>query len=258
MNAGQTGFHASFMKAHYDGDSADEAEGGEGMALRVLVVEDETAMADIVCKGMEKIGYTVDVAVDGAVGLGKAAQSEYALIILDLMLPVVDGLTVCRKLRERRCTTPILMLTARDSIEDKIGGLETGADDYLPKPFHIAELQARAKALIRRHRAAKGRVYRVSDLEVDPAGQRAARGGKDLALTQREYTLLEALAARPGQVLTRTFIQERIWREDEANSNTVDVFIRLLRRKVDAGQAVKLIHTIYGEGYTLQDRREDA
>ena len=228
------------------------------MALRVLVVEDETAMADIIGKGLEKLGYAVDGAADGAVGLGKAAQGQYALIVLDLMLQVVDGLTVCRKLRERRCTTPVLMLTARDSIEDRIGGLETGADDYLPKPFHIAELQARAMALVRRHRVGRVRVYRVDDLEVDPAGQRAARGGKDLALTQREYTLLEALAARPGQVLSRTFIQERIWQDDEAGSNTVDVFIRLLRKKVDAGRGAKLIHTVYGEGYTLQDRREGA
>jgi DNA-binding response OmpR family regulator len=222
------------------------------MTLKVLVVEDEPVMADIVRKGLEKADYAVDVATDGAKGLGKADLGEYVLIILDLMLPVIDGLTVCRKLRERRYVTPILMLTARDAIEDRVNGLETGADDYLPKPFHIAELQARANALIRRHRATRRRVLCVADLKIDTAGRHVTRGGKDLFLTDREYTLLEALAARPGQVFTRTFIQDSIWGREESGSNTVDVFIRLLRNKVDAGQGVKLIHTIYGEGYTLR------
>jgi DNA-binding response OmpR family regulator len=222
------------------------------MNTKVLLVEDETAMADIVTLGLGKIGYSVETAGDGATGLGMAVRNDYVLIILDLMLPVMDGMTICRTLRAQRCTTPILMLTARDSIEDRIDGLETGADDYLPKPFHIAELQARVKALIRRHRSTKGKTVRVADLEIDTAGQRATRSGRDLTLTQREFTLLEAMASRPGQVLSRSFIQERVWGDEETTSNTVDVFIRLLRRKVDADHEAKLIHTVYGEGYSLQ------
>ena len=222
------------------------------MAMRVLVVEDEPEMAHIIRLGLEKAGYAVDTAADGAQGLERAGRGDYALIVLDLMLPVLDGLAVCRQLRERPCATPILILTARDAIEDRVDGFETGADDYLPKPFHVAELQARAGALIRRHRATRSRTLRAADLVIDTAGHSASRGGQELTLSHREYALLEALAARPGQVFSREVIRERIWRDDEAGSNTVDVFIRLLRRKVDAGRDVKLIHSVYGEGYTLR------
>jgi len=220
--------------------------------VKILVVEDEGPIASVIRRGLEEARFTVDVAGDGETGLQMAREGEYALILLDLMLPRRDGWSVCRELRALRHTTPILMLTARDAVEDRIRGLETGADDYLPKPFDFGELLARVRALLRRDKVHKTRVIHVGDLEIDTAGARVWRAGLEIPLTRREYTLLEALAVNEGRVLTREVILERVWMDEESYSNTVDVHIGLLRKKIDAGHAVKLIQTVHGLGYTLR------
>lgn len=220
--------------------------------MRILVVEDDVVIANLIRKGLELARFEVDVAADGDSGLKQALQESYGAIILDVMLPKMDGWAVCAGLRERRNTTPILMLTARDSVDDRVRGLETGADDYLPKPFDFKELLARVRALLRRDKLHKARVFRVSDLEVDTSAGRVTRSGQEISLTPREYALLEALAANEGRVLTREMIQDRVWMDDEGFSNTVNVHIANLRKKIDAGYEVKLIHTIHGFGYSLR------
>jgi DNA-binding response OmpR family regulator len=228
-------------------------EGGQN--VKVLVVEDEPAIASVVRRGLEQARYQVEVASDGAYGLELALAGNYGLIVLDLMLPQLDGMQVCAELRAQRCRTPILMLTARGEVLDRVKGLEAGADDYLAKPFEFIELLARARALIRRDKVHKASVFRVADLEVDTGRHRVTRAGREIALSPREYTLLEALASHEGQVLTREAIQDRVWMDEDAYSNTVDVYVGLLRKKVDAESDVKLIHTVRGAGYTL--RRPD-
>lgn len=220
--------------------------------MRILVIEDEPAMAQVIGWGLEQAQFTVDIAADGARGLQMALENRYALVILDLMLPRMDGWQVCREMRSRRDPVPILMLTARGAIEDRVRGLDIGADDYLPKPFDFTELLARVRALLRRDRVHRTRVIRVADLEIDTAARRVTRAGVEIGLSHREYELLEALAAHEGQVLTREVIQERIWMDDESYSNTVDVRIGLLRKKIDAGHATRLIHTVRGAGYVLR------
>ncbi len=220
--------------------------------MRILVIEDETGIANMICRGLEQARYTVDVARDGTQGLEKALENTYSLIILDLMLPGIDGWRVCEELRSRRDKTPILMLTARDTVEDRVRGLDTGADDYLPKPFDFQELLARVRALLRRDKMHRARIIRVADLEIDTAQRRVTRGGIEIGLSHREYELLEALAAHESRVLTREVIQERIWMDEESYSNTVDVYIGMLRKKIDAGHSVKLIQTVRGAGYTLR------
>jgi len=220
--------------------------------MRVLLIEDEPGISRLIKRGLEDAGYTVDTAQDGAAGLELAEMNTYAVILLDLMLPVMDGWTVCESLRRHKDRTPILMLTARDTVTDKVRGLDTGADDYLPKPFDFQELLARLRALLRRDKVHKARVIRVGDLEIDTGQHRVTRGGREIGLSHREYELLEALAAHESQVLSREAIQERIWMNEESYSNTVDVYIRLLRKKIDAGFDVKLIHTVHGVGYTLR------
>lgn len=220
--------------------------------MKILLIEDEPSIAAVVQSGLEKAGYAVEAISDGQAGLARAEQGTFALLILDLMLPGRDGWSICETLREAGNRTPILMLTARDSVRDRVRGLELGADDYLPKPFDFTELRARVNALIRRDRVHKTRVIRVGDLEIDTSTRRVRRAGQEISLTPREYSLLEALAAHEGQTLTREAILERVWADDESLSNTVEVFIRSLRRKVDAGFPAKLIHTLYGIGYTLR------
>jgi two-component system copper resistance phosphate regulon response regulator CusR len=220
--------------------------------VKLLLVEDEAAIAAVVRQGLEEAHYVVDVAHDGRTGLDRALDEEYALILLDVMLPQMDGWTVCQALRARRNTTPILMLTARDAVGDRVRGLDLGADDYLPKPFDFDELLARVRALLRRDRVHKARSIRIVDLEIDTGLRRVARAGQEVPLTPREYSLLEALAVHEGQVLTREVIQERVWINEESFSNTVDVYIGMLRRKIDAGHAVKLIQTVHGVGYVLR------
>lgn len=220
--------------------------------MRILIVEDDVVIANLLRKGLEHARFEVDVAGDGNTGQKLALQEPYGAIILDVMLPGKDGWGVCAALRERRNTTPILMLTARDSVDDRVRGLETGADDYLPKPFDFKELLARVRALLRRDKLHKARVFRIADLEVDTSAGRVTRSGQEISLTPREYALLEALAANEGRVLTREMIQDRVWMDDEGFSNTVNVHIANLRKKIDAAHEVKLIHTIHGFGYSLR------
>jgi two-component system copper resistance phosphate regulon response regulator CusR len=220
--------------------------------MKVLLIEDETGIANMIRRGLEGAGYTVDTAADGVTGLELAQENLYGVIILDLMLPRMDGWSVCRELRDQRSRVPILMLTARDTVEDRVRGLDMGADDYLPKPFDFKELSARIRALLRRDKVHRARIIHIADLEIDTAQHRVSRAGVQIGLSHREYELLEALAAHESQVLTRETIQERIWMDEEAYSNTVDVYIGMLRKKIDAGHVVKLIHTVRGVGYTLR------
>lgn len=220
--------------------------------MRILLVEDEAPIAEVVKQGLEQAGYDVDIASDGRVALVCVDDKRYSLLVLDVMLPSLDGWGVCAALRQGGNPTPILMLTARDSVQDRVRGLELGADDYLPKPFDFSELLARVRALLRRDRIHKSAVIQVGDLEVDTAQRLARRGGQPITLTPREYALLEALAGHEGQVLTREVIQERVWLDEDSLSNTVDVYVGLLRRKIDAGHDAKLIQTVHGVGYVLR------
>ena len=220
--------------------------------MRLLLVEDEAALACRTQESLEEAGYTVDWARDGVQALALTRERDYAAVILDLMLPGIDGWEVCERLRRRRDPTPILMLTARGALEDRIRGFEIGGDDYLPKPFALPELRVRVRALIRRAAVHRTRIIRITDLEIDTEARRVSRAGREIALTPREYTLLEALARNEGRVLSREYIQERVWNDDESYSNTTAVRIRQLRQKVDDGHPVRLIHTVYGQGYVLR------
>lgn len=220
--------------------------------MRLLLVEDEAAIACRTRESLEEAHYTVDWARDGAEALELAREREYAAIILDLMLPGYDGWEVCETLRRRRDPTPILMLTARGALEDRIHGFEIGTDDYLTKPFEMSELRVRVRALIRRSAVHRMRVIRIDGLEIDTEARRVSRSGQEIALTPREFALLEALARNEGRVLSREYVLERIWNDDESYSNTIAVRIRQLRQKVDHGHAVRLIHTVYGQGYVLR------
>jgi DNA-binding response OmpR family regulator len=226
--------------------------------MRVLLIEDEPLMAAIIREGLTEARFVVDTALDGAEGLRRAIENDYDLLILDLMLPGRDGLSICRELRDRRRTLPILMLTARDGVSDRVRGLEMGADDYLPKPFAFPELLARVRALLRRDQLHRTRVIRIDDLVIDTASRRVTRAGREIALTDREYTLLEALAANEGRVLSREVIQDRVWMDEESISNTAEVYVAALRKKIDAGHPVKLIRTVYRAGYTLRGAEESA
>lgn len=220
--------------------------------MRILLVEDDETIAELVKAGLEEARYRVDHAEDGEAGLRMALEGDYSLVILDLMLPKRDGWSVCETLRQRRKTFPILMLTARDAVSDRVRGLETGADDYLPKPFDFTELIARVRALLRRDRVHKARTIRIADLEIDTSAGLVRRAGQDVHLTPREYQLLEALAANEGRPLSRAEVLDRVWMDDESYSNTVDVHITFLRRKIDAQHPVKLIQTVHGVGYMLR------
>jgi DNA-binding response OmpR family regulator len=226
--------------------------------LKILVIEDDARIAAGIKQGLQLVRYTVDVAHDGTEGMKRAMDGSYALLILDLMLPGMDGMTICRNLRARKVSTPILMLTARDAVEDRVGGLQTGADDYLVKPFDFSELLARIQALLRRDQVYKSTVIRIGDLEVDRDHRLVRRGGREIALTGREFALLEALAANEGRVLSRDFIRDRIWNDEESYSNNVEWFIKELRKKIDAEPHEKLIHTVYGLGYSLRAPAERA
>jgi DNA-binding response OmpR family regulator len=220
--------------------------------MRVLVVEDEATIADFLVRGLTEQGYAVDLAKDGLEALDALAVTSVDVVVLDVLLPRMDGLEVCRRMRERRDHTPVLMLTARDAIEDRVRGLDTGADDYLVKPFAFSELVARIRALSRREPAATEPVLRIGDLELDTTTRRARRGGRSLDLTTKEYALLEYLMRNPDRVLTRTMITERVWNYDTFNvANVIDVYISHLRRKIDDGHGQKLIETVRGAGYRL-------
>lgn len=227
--------------------------------MKILVIEDDKPIRDVIKRGLEDDRvYVVDTAPDGAAGLELALADDYAAIILDIMLPRMDGWQICEELRNRRVNTPILMLTARDAVRDRVRGLEIGADDYLPKPFDFEELLARVRALIRRDKQSKSKVIHIGHMEIDTIAQRVACEGEEISLTPREYALLEALARNEGRVLSRDAIQYRVWDSEEVTSNTVDVYIGLLRKKIDANRAIKLIHTVHGFGYMLKRPEPEA
>jgi DNA-binding response OmpR family regulator len=220
--------------------------------MRVLLIEDDRKAAKLVAKGLQEEGFVVDVALTGEEGEEQAAVNEYDVIVLDWLLPGKDGIAVCRALRARDVSTPILMLTARDSLADRVSGLSTGADDYLTKPFGFAELVARIRALLRRSRLVRSAVLRVSDLTLEPATRRVTRAGISLALTSKEYAILEVLMRSPGEIVSRTRLVEHVWDEaSEVIDNLVDAHVSHLRKKIDRGGSVPLIHTVRGFGYRL-------
>ncbi len=221
--------------------------------MRLLVVEDEARIASFIRRGLEEERHAVDVAPDGDDAVHLATLNDYDVILLDVLLPRKNGLAVCRELRARNVSAPILMLTAKDSVEDRVAGLRIGADDYLTKPFAFDELLARIDALVRRQSLDRSPVLRVADLTLDPLTHEVRRADRPIELTNKEYALLAFLMRRPGQVLTRTQIAEQIWDMDFDNeSNVIDVYIRYLRKKIDADGARPLIHTVRGAGYTMK------
>ena len=222
--------------------------------MRILVVEDEEKVASFIRKGLEEEHYAVDLALEGTEGLHMAETNPYDLIVLDLMLPGLDGFQFVRRLREEGIDTPILILTARDSVESKVRGLDLGADDYLTKPFAFAELLARVRALLRRGKPHTPPVLRVADLTLDPAARRVTRAGKVIELTPKEFALLEYLMRHAGRVLTRTMILEHVWDQNfDSYTNVVDVYINYLRKKIDHGFEPRLIHTVRSVGYVLRE-----
>jgi DNA-binding response OmpR family regulator len=223
--------------------------------MRVLLVEDFEALARSLAQGLREAGYAVDVAVDGEEALAHARATPYDGILLDLMIPKIDGLTVLRQLRAGGSSAGVVVLTARDEIADRVAGLDLGADDYLAKPFSFEELLARLRAVIRRRYQAPSNVVHVDDLEVDAAARAVRRAGRSIALSAREYGLLEYLAMRRGQVVTRAEIHDHVYDfAAEPGSNVVDVYVGYLRKKIDEGHAVKLIQTHRGLGYSLGGR----
>ncbi len=221
--------------------------------MRVLVVEDETKMAGLLRRGLTEEGYAVEIAANGTDGLWAATESDYDAVILDLMLPDLSGLEVCRQLRSRGRWAPVLMLTARDGVADRVAGLDAGADDYLVKPFAFSELFARLRALVRRGPSERPPELVVGDLVLDPAARSVARGGVRVDLTAKEFALLEFLMQRAGVVLSRTRILEHVWDfAYEGDSNVVDVYIRYLRDKVDRPFGRRSIETVRGAGYRLR------
>jgi heavy metal response regulator len=220
--------------------------------VRILIVEDEQPIAAFMRQGLTEAGYAVDMAADGAEALHWVEIAEYDVIILDLMLPEVDGLSVCSTLRRRGVRTPVLMVTARDAVDDRVAGLDSGADDYLVKPFAFAELLARIRALLRREPVFKGTVLQVADLMLDTVSRSVRRGDRSIVLTSKEYSLLEFLMRHPNQTLSRAVIAEHVWNYDFDNvTNLIDVYIFALRRKIDEADQTRLLHTVRGVGYRL-------
>ncbi|MCI0399244.1 MAG: response regulator transcription factor [Chloroflexi bacterium] len=220
--------------------------------MRILVVEDEPSIANFVRQGLTEAGYAVDLAWDGREGLDYALAADYDVLVLDIMLPKMDGLKLLRELRHRGDKTPTVMLTARDTVDNRVEGLDAGADDYLVKPFAFPELLARVRALLRRPPLQTGNVLEVGDLEMDTATRAVRRNGCLIDLSPREYAVLEYLMRHPNQVLTRTQIGEHVWNFDFYNeSNVLDVYIGYLRRKIDRGNDMPLIHTVRGVGYRI-------
>jgi two-component system, OmpR family, copper resistance phosphate regulon response regulator CusR len=225
--------------------------------VRVLIVEDDVRISNFVAKGLRENSYAVDVAADGEEALFHASVNDYDVIILDVMIPKKDGFAVCAELRSSGLKTPILMLTARDAIDDRISGLDCGADDYLVKPFDFKELLARLRALLRRNSDFRPQKIVVADLEVDTTAQRVWRGGREIPLTGKEFALLEYLAREQNKVVGRAEIAEHVWDENfDAFSNLIEVYIKRLRAKIDDGFEVRLIHTRRGAGYILETTAE--
>jgi heavy metal response regulator len=222
--------------------------------VRILVVEDEKKVASFLRRGLEAEHHEVDVAHDGDAGLARALATEYDLLILDVMLPRRDGLEVVRELRKQGRRMPILVLTARATLPDKVTGLDVGADDYLTKPFEFAEFLARVRALLRRGAPTTPPILAVSNLTLDPVTRKVVRGGRPIELTPREYALLEFLMRHPGRVLSRALIAEHVWGVHfDSFTNVIDVYVNYLRRKIDSELEPKLLHTVRGVGYVLKD-----
>jgi two-component system copper resistance phosphate regulon response regulator CusR len=220
--------------------------------LRILLVEDELSAARMLAKGLREHTYAVDVAGDGEEALYRASINDYDLVILDVMLPRTDGFEVCRLLRVTGSSLPVLMLTARGSVADRIAGLDTGADDYLSKPFDFHELLARVRALLRRGPVLRTEILRIADLSIDTQARRVQRAGQTIELTTKEYALLDYLARRANQVVGRADIAEHVWDENfDPFSNLIEVYIQRLRRKIDDGHTRRLLRTLRGEGYML-------
>jgi len=227
--------------------------------VRILVVEDEPVAAAVLARGLREHAYAVDVAADGAVALEQAALNDYDLIVLDVLLPGMNGLDLCARLRRDGATVPILMLTARGGPDQRVEGLDAGADDYLPKPYHFPELLARIRALLRRGPVLAASVLTAGDLSVDTRARRVERAGRVIPLTAKEYTLLEYLLRRQGEVVTRSDIGEHVWDDSfDPFSNLIEVYIQRLRRKIDDGHPVTLIQTRRGAGYTLDATADKA
>jgi two-component system, OmpR family, response regulator len=221
--------------------------------MRILIVEDEKSLADILKKGLEEEGYVIDVAYNGEEGRYFAKNEPSDLMILDIMLPFVDGMTILKEIRKRGDTTPVLMLTAKDTLTDIISGLDAGADDYLTKPFTFEELLARIRALLRRNSEVKTSLITIGDLTINRATRDVKREGKHIILSSKEYSLLEYLAIHRNVVLDRTTLTEHLYDQDfDLDSNVIDVFINRIRKKIDRGRKVQLIHTVRGAGYVLR------
>ncbi len=226
--------------------------------MRILVVEDEPVAATVLAKGLREHAYAVDIAADGGAALEHLELADYDLVILDVLLPRLDGLDVCRRLRSDAASVPILMLTARGGLDDRVAGLDAGADDYLSKPYHFPELLARVRALLRRGPALEPAELSLADLVIDPRARRVTRAGRPIPLTTKEYALLEYLLRRQAQVVTRADIGEHVWDDSfDPMSNLIEVYIQRLRRKIDDGHAVKLIRTRRGAGYILSAAADD-
>lgn len=222
--------------------------------MRVLVVEDEKKVASFIKRGLEEENFSVDVAYDGEEGLDMATNNPYDVILMDLMLPKKDGLSVIRELREKDIATPVLCLTAKDTVEDIVEGLETGSDDYLTKPFAFGELLARVKALLRRTSKDRGAEIFFADLRLDPVTHKVWRSNKEIDLTAKEYGLLEYFMRNPNTVLTRAMIAEHVWDYTfDSFTNIIDVYVNYLRKKIDRDFDTKLIHTVRGVGYVLKE-----
>jgi len=221
--------------------------------MRILIVEDEKSLVDIIKKGLEEEGYAVDVAYNGEDGLFMAENEPSDLIILDIMLPIIDGMTILKRIRKAGVKTPVLMLTAKDTIIDKVSGLDSGADDYLTKPFLFDELLARIRALLRRNSDVKTSIIEIGDLIVDMATHEVRRYGKNISLSAKEYALVEYMALNKNKVLSRTSLTEHLYAQDfDLDSNVIDVFINRVRNKIDRGFDTRLIHTVRGAGYILK------
>jgi len=222
--------------------------------MRILLIEDEERIANFIERGLEEQSYAVDVACDGKTGLYFAEINPYDIIILDLGLPDQDGRALCKELRAHGVTIPILMLTARSSIHDRVSGLDSGADDYLTKPFAFEELLARIRSLLRRQRTELTTILKLADLELDQVTHKVKRAGKEIFLTGKEYSVLEYFMTHAGQVITRTMISEHVWNEDfDCFTNVIDVYVNYLRNKIDKGFDKQLLHTVRGVGYILKE-----
>lgn len=222
--------------------------------MRILIVEDEKKIAEFIKRGLKEENYAADVALTGPEGERLAEENPYDLLILDVMLPGVDGVTLTSRLRSRGFAGPILMLTAKDRVEDKVKGLDSGANDYLTKPFAFEELLARIRALLRKTPGQPSTVLKAADLEMDLLSHKVRRAGREIVLSAKEFALLEYLLRSAGGVVTRTMIAEHVWDINfDTDTNVIDVFINYLRKKIDQGHPTKLIHTVRGKGYTIKD-----